>query len=607
MLRDYQQGAFDLAKDWLTKSFEPCVIDAATGAGKSHIIAAIAEWISKKSDKKVLCLAPSKELLEQNYKKFVATGNPASFYSASISKSLRHNVIFASPLTLLNAISKFKGKISAVIIDECDGITPTIKEIIAYLRSDNPTLRVVGLTATPYRLGSGYIYQYDQHGQPVPENQARDPYFNRLLCRITAKELIDRGYLTPPMACENSIPSYDTSGLTVERTGKFNSKSVERAFEGQGRKTSKIVADIVEISRERQGVIIFAATIQHAEEIMASLPDENSTIIHGGVNKKDREQRIANFLSRKFKYIVNVNVLTVGFDAPHIDVVAILRATESVRLLQQIIGRGLRLDKGKNDCLVLDYAENIERHCPGGDIFNPDIKATPEKTGTFEINAFCPDCNTENMFGGRPNPEEFQHNKEGYFCDLMGELIVNDDNIPIPAHFGRRCYGQEIIRGESVRCDYRWSSKVCLDCDHGNDIAARFCEKCKCELVDPNEKLRLDYQKIKKNPYSLSTDSVLSWDCQKHLSAAGNETLRINFTTEYRTFSVWYLTKKAALWANLCNAVFGKVAPDVGTFLHYVNKYGKMPVTVTVRRDEKNKFYIVYDHNRPVDEIQQVA
>ena len=302
-----------------------------------------------------------------------------------------------------------------------------------------------------------------------------------------------------------------------------------------------------------------------------------------------------------------MNVLTVGFDAPHIDVVAILRATESVRLLQQIIGRGLRLERGKNDCLILDYAENIERHCPDGDVFNPDIKATPAKTGAFEIQAQCPDCNTENLFSGRPNPEEFQHNKEGYFCDLMGELIVNDDNLPIPAHYGRRCYGQEIIKGESVRCGYRWSGKDCPDCEHHNDIAARFCEKCKCEIVDPNEKLRLDFQKIKGDPYSVSTDAVLSWDCKKHLSAAGNETLRINFTTEYRTFSVWYLPRKEALWASLCGAVFGKVAPDVDTFIHYVNKYGKMPVTITVKREKESKFYSVYDHNRPIDEIQKIV
>ena len=101
-LRSYQQEAFQSVISYIRKCYEPCLIEAATGAGKSLIIASIAEWIHTNSGKKGLCLAPSKELITQNHKKSLATGNPASIYCASVTKSLTHDVVFGSPRTVLN-------------------------------------------------------------------------------------------------------------------------------------------------------------------------------------------------------------------------------------------------------------------------------------------------------------------------------------------------------------------------------------------------------------------------------------------------------------------------------------------------------------------------
>jgi DNA repair protein RadD len=154
----------------------------------------VAHWINAKSDKKILCLAPSADLVEQNYEKYLGFGEKASIYSASIRKSMRHDVIFGTPITVLNSVHRFEGKIAAVIIDEAHGITPTIKTIIDALRALNPKLRVVGLTATPYRTGEGYIYAYDENNKPVPETQTRDPYFNKLVYRVDAPYLISRGF-----------------------------------------------------------------------------------------------------------------------------------------------------------------------------------------------------------------------------------------------------------------------------------------------------------------------------------------------------------------------------------------------------------------------------
>lgn len=591
-LRPYQQDAFSAVVEHIKTCLEPCLVEAATGAGKSHIVAAIAHWVKDASDKKVLCLAPSKELTEQNHAKYLATGNPASIYSASIVKSMAHDVVFGTPKTVLNSIDKFGSNYAAIVVDEAHGITPTIKSIISKMRAKNPNIRVIGLTATPYRTGEGYIYQYGADGKPVPDGTTINPYFHRLLYRITARELIDMGYLTPPYAMPVS-DSYDTSTMV-----RFTNAESEQVFEGKGRKTAAIVADIVANSLGRKGVMIFSATIQHANEIMESLDPKNARIVTGSTPKIERENIISDFKARRFKYIVNVAVLTTGFDAPHVDVVAILRATESAGLLQQIAGRGCRLFDNKTDFLLLDYAQNIERHCPSGDIFDPNISVT-RKSETFYIDAECPDCKTKNEFAGRPNPEGFNIDKNGYFVDLRGKRVFVDEQ-PMPAHFGRRCFGESIIKGYSNRCDYRWSFKSCESCNHENDIAARYCSECKGELVDPNDKLVLEFTRMKHSPSIPTFDKVITWRVQEWISQSGNETLRIDFTTDIRTFPVWFIPKHND-WLELCHAC----NVEAWTPQEFINSNPEMPFSV--KAEKKGNFFKILKYNGDIDEISEVA
>jgi DNA repair protein RadD len=610
MLRPYQKAAVDAIIGWVRTSYEPCLLDAATGAGKSHIIASVAHWVNNHSGKKVLCLAPSKELVEQNHAKYLATGNPASIYCASISKSLAHDVVFGSPQSVKKALYKFGDDYAAIIVDEAHGITPTVQDIIEHIRKQNKKIRVIGLTATPYRMGMGYIYQYDVDGNPVPEDSTKNPYFNKLVYRITARELIDKGYLTNPVFEPTTI-QYDTESLTLDKKGNFDSREVERVFEGQGRKTSKIIEDAVANSFNRKGVMIFAATIQHAVEVMESLDQDNARLITGKTSKTDREKTINDFKNKRFKYLVNVAVLTTGFDASHVDHIVILRATESAGLLQQIIGRGLRLDDNKPDCLVSDYAKNIERHCPGGDVFDPRISVS-RGSSSFDVECQCPLCKTKNIFVARKNDEGFDIDKNGYFLDLLGNRVLTDDGKEMPAHHGRRCYGQSIVKGESVRCEYRWTFKECRDCGHENDIAARYCESCKGELVDPNEKLVIEFHKMKSNPYEISTDKIKTWLCRSHISQRGNETLKVTYTTDYRTFDVYYFPSSSSRhqrnWESLCYVVFGRYISSPSDFMDLINDFeGKMPTTITAARQRGSDFYTVYDHNRSEDEVPTMA
>ena len=619
-LRPYQQDAVDSAIAWMRKSTEPALLGLSTGAGKSHIAAAIALWITQKTGKKVLVLQPSKELTSQNFEKYLATGEKASIFSASAnSKCTRHNVVYATPKTVLNSISRFGDAFACVIVDECHMTTPTIKQIIAHIAAKNPMLRVIGMTATPYRLGTGYIYQYDATGERISKldtDETIDAYYHSLLYKINTRALIDMDFLTPAHTDTTAL-HYDTDNLTINKMGNFDARQIEQAFEGQGRLTSQIVADVVQHSQGRNGVMLFASTVKHAQEILDSLPPDNSRMIGGDVNmaKAEREKLINDFKQQRFKYIVSVGTLTTGFDAPHVGVVAILRATESASLFQQIIGRGLRLHPDKTDCLVLDYAGNIERHKLQDDIFEPTIKTYKAKTSSA-IEATCPSCNFSNDFAARDNPQKLGIDKQGFFLDLAGNRILlsvgaNDAPVYMPAHLGRRCNGfvQSILnKGKLDRCEYRWAFKLCEKCNHENDIAARYCEKCKAELVDPNSSLKHEAAQVKADPYAVFTEEVLFFSVKKGMSKAGNEMLVCDYSTPTTQFRAYYICDNSIAlarkkWLGINKAVFGldNVSTTVDDFIK--QRTNQQPDTVTYQKNKTTGYFDVIGHNYQINEV----
>lgn len=588
-LRPYQQSAHDAAWAEVRTCTDPCLIEAATGAGKSHIIAKLAETIHAHTKKRVLCLAPSAELVTQNREKFIATGAKASMFSASAGrKNLRHPVVFGSPLTVKNHISKFRQGYAAVIIDEAHGLTPTLISIIDAMREANPNLRVIGTTATPYRMKTGYIFSIWPDGNINGEDKANKPFFAKLVSRITAPELIDMGFLTPPLIGSPGSDGYDTSELTVNSRGQFDAADVDRAYHGKGRLTADIVSDVVNQSRGRRGVLFFAATIQHAQEIMESLPPELSEIVTGKTSKKERDSILARFKAQRIKYLVNVAVLTTGFDAPHVDVVAILRKTESAGLWTQIMGRGLRLYDDKENCLVLDYTDNIDFHFPDGDLFDPNIEAKVAAKKGAPISAECPDCGYENEFSANPDTIDFELDKAGYCLDLAGNHVETDHG-PMSGHLGRRCNGMHKMSGAYVRCNYRWTSKACPECGEPNDIAARYCTSCKSEIVDPNEKLLADFKRLKRTPSERQTDVITSLAVTPGISGAGNKTMRADFVTPYRSFSVWYSPESGS-------------AARINEWIYFESHCsgGRVPETVTYRKEESG-FYRVFEFNREAD------
>lgn len=642
-LRPYQQEGVDAVVEHIRRRLSPCLLELATGAGKSLIVAELAAYMAKAApNKRVLCIAPSKELVEQNAAKFQAYGYQTSIYCASAgSKCLRHQVIFASPQTALKSIDKIAHMgVSAIIVDEAHSITPTMLELIKRVQEYelngqriNELLRVIGMTATPYRMGTGYIYAADYTMDPplfYDEEKAIEPYYSRLVYRVTAGELVNQGFLTKPVIGEDAGEHYDTSKLELNRMGKFDAAAVALTFE-KSSKTKTIIEKVVSGSVGRMGVMIFAATISHAEEIAGYLPQDQAAVVTGSTKKKDREAIIQAFKARKLRYLVNVSVLTTGFDAPHVDFIVIMRATESAGLLQQIIGRGLRLHDDKDDCLVWDFAENIKRHGLESDVFTPEIKTRKASGEAVEIQVECPACHAISMKKRRNDPmyTGLAHDRFGNFlvsgteravatdadgdpCEWDGMVLTTrvmdpstkDDfgdcdskEVPVPAHYSRRCSNPEaaVIKGVAYPCTHRFSFKMCPDCLAENDIAARHCTECKIRLVDPNEKLT-EKAGVAGIMAEGETKDLLCFDIkyEPYTGQAGKHSLKVVYKTEIGAITAWHT--KGAHW------IFNRMATANGWELETIgDEYAEcadwraIPRTVKVRKTMGQNGYYKFE------------
>lgn len=606
--RQYQLDCIEDCVSWIKKSVEPAVVEATVSFGKSLVIALLAKRIADMSGKKVLILCPNGTLVKQNKEEVIGIGEPCSVFSASLnSKSTSHAITIGTPQSIKNSLSRFGSKFAAIIIDEGEGLTQSVIAICNQIKEHNPNARIIGFTGTPFRTGTGYVYRLGLDGKPMPEDVTVNPFYVKLIHRTDTKTLMDLGYLTPMVIGAINVDKYDTSSLVVNSMGRFDKSAVDRAYHGHGRETSAIVADIIAQSKDKAGVMIFGATLQHCEEIMASLPPELSRMV--GSNKTDNERTIEDFKKQRFKYLVNKDMLTVGANFPHVDVIALLRKTESRRLLEQILGRGIRLCRGvwdtepgtpegrkaaiassvKPECLFLDYtSDNAETHYPEGDLWQRNIRAQLKKDTTAKINCECPTCGGVNEFGARPNPSEYGIDKEGYFTDLSGHRIDIPDVGPMPAHYGRRCLNLVPVGGGRMgQCRHRWTCKECPACGSDNDIAARYCTSCKAELVDPNAKLAVEFRALKRSPYNRQIDEVLKCDVKDSISGSGKPTLRVDFTTPYRSFSIWIQKEPRH--------------PRAYEELHRWDALlGETPKSVEYQKEE-NGFFRVFSYNKPHD------
>jgi len=383
-LRDYQQRAIDQLYAWFDThaSGNPC-IEMPTGSGKSHIVAALCkDALQNWPETRVLMLTHVKELIEQNAEKMQLywPDAPLGIYSASIGSKKLDDITFAGIQSIYSQGQKI-GHIDLVIIDEAHLVnhaaTGMYRTLIDNLTAINPAIRIVGLTATPYRLGHGLITD-------------KPALFDAILKPVGMLELIQRGYLAP-LRSKATKAVLDVSGVHT-RGGEYVESELQAAVD-KDQTNEEIAREIVDRAGDRKAWLLFCSGIRHAQHMMEELQELGipAACVTGETPKKEREQMLAEFRSGQLRALTNANVLTTGFDHPDIDLIAMLRPTKSPGLYVQMAGRGLRVKSHIDHCLVLDFAGVVAMHGPLIAVTNPK-KPREGEIGTFPAKK-CPSCN----------------------------------------------------------------------------------------------------------------------------------------------------------------------------------------------------------------------
>lgn len=358
--RYYQQESNDAAWDYLRNETGSPLIVLPTGAGKSLVIAMLAKQAVAYSAR-VIVLQHRKELIQQNAEKIeLLTGMPVGKYSAGLGeKSTTADIVCAGIQSVYRKANEL-GRRELVLIDEVHLVSgkddSMYGQFLADLTTINPAVRLVGLTATPFRTGEGPIC-------------GREKLFSRICYESQTGTLIQEGFLCP-ITNRPATATIDTSKIKTRGT-EFISSSAEAVFCDDDN-VLEACKEIVEKCFDRHSVLIFSAGVHHAEmiaETIGQLTGETVGIVTGETFPMERVKLLADFKMQGLRWLVNCDVLTTGFDAPCIDAIAVLRATMSPGLFAQIVGRGLRIHESKQECLILDFGENIKRH---GSLDDPD-------------------------------------------------------------------------------------------------------------------------------------------------------------------------------------------------------------------------------------------
>lgn len=359
MLREYQQRAIDMLYAWFEAGGRgnPCLV-LPTGSGKSHIVAALCkDALQNWPETRVLMLTHVKELIEQNAEKMRLhwPGAPMGIYSASIGKKQLGEPITFAGIQSVRSKARELGHIDLVIIDECHLVNHKdeggYRKLLGELKAINPALRVVGLTATPYRLGHGLITD-------------KPALFDDLIEPVSIEELVFKNYLAP-LRSKVTKAKLDTSGVH-KRGGEFIEAELQAAVNTDANNLT-VVQEVIELAGERKAWLFFCAGVKHAENVafvLSTIHGIPAACVTGETPKKEREQLLADFKAGRLRALTNANVLTTGFDYPDIDLIAMLRPTMSASLYVQMAGRGMRVKSHTDHCLVLDFAGVVATHGP---------------------------------------------------------------------------------------------------------------------------------------------------------------------------------------------------------------------------------------------------
>ena len=329
ILRDYQKAASDKAvaffKDKNKKSNGVMVLP--TGAGKSIVIADIAHRLNDY----VLIFCPSREIVEQNFKKLCSYGIlDCSIYSASFNSKEISRITFATIGSVKNHPELFT-HFKNIIVDECHLVNP--KEGMYKDFFDAVKCKVLVLTATPYRLSS-------------------------------SRDFGSMGYLAKLNYYPMNPSGWNELNLKVNTTGAdYTDKSVQREYE-----RIDFYGYLVHIVQrlmnpkaggKRKGILVFTRFLKEAERLTMSIP--GCAIVSGDTPNSTRDMILKHFKSGEIPVVANVGVLTTGFDYPELDTVVMARPTMSLAMWYQIVGRAIRPHPSKEVGWIVDLCGNIKR------------------------------------------------------------------------------------------------------------------------------------------------------------------------------------------------------------------------------------------------------
>lgn len=336
-----------------TPNMKPSIIVAPTAFGKSIVIAAIAKELGEK----LLVLQPSKELLEQNYNKFITLGGNASIYSASMGSKELGDVTYATIGSIINIARKFKEMgVSKIIIDECDRYPRNKSGQLRRFVDGIKATHILGLTATPLKLQTNMGETGPYSKLVMLTNRSKHGVFFKYILHVSQiQDIVNLGYWTPLVY---QSYDFDTGALVYNSSGaEYTNDSIARSYENQNI-GDKIVKKVAEL-QDRKSILVAVPTIEQATQLAKRIPQ--AAVVHGGTPKGERDRIIEEFRKQQIRVIVQVNVLTVGFDYPELDCLITGRPTASISWWYQFVGRGTRIHELKKDCVVVDFVGSVER------------------------------------------------------------------------------------------------------------------------------------------------------------------------------------------------------------------------------------------------------
>ncbi len=340
-LRKYQKEDFKVLKK---SPHQHQLFGAATGYGKSAIIFNLVKREIKKGGR-VLIIAPRRKLVKQ-LADTVEAFYPSVIMGTDTVYDKECDVFVASTATLHRRLEKHKrsylGNITLVLIDEVHinfGAASMQNVVDLYWNK----ARWVGLSATPVDAAGYRLEGWD------------DTYYKH-----QTKDLIKMGWLTEPKVMVAETPegleNVDIVG------GEFNESQLGELM-GEDARVKNLYTLWNKYATDRK-TMIFAVNIAHANIIYEDFISHGvaTAIVHSDLDETDEEESLVDFKKGNVNVLINVGKLTVGFDETSVDALIIARPTQSLRLFLQIIGRGLRIHKGKEDCLIIDIAGTVEKH-----------------------------------------------------------------------------------------------------------------------------------------------------------------------------------------------------------------------------------------------------